>query len=59
MEDMSVFWSWLQSGKAGELLGDNGYPSLSLDLKRLLLTGESAGKSSTYNQILEDPGGTD
>lgn len=47
MEDMSTFWSWLQSGTVDTLLQEHNHDGLKADLSRMLLVGESAGESSS------------
>lgn len=42
-KDMDDFWNWLQTGGLAESLEQLDKPSLSADLDRILMLGESAG----------------
>lgn len=44
LDDMQAFWAWLRDGGAQRHLHAVGRSDVSLDMGRLLLIGESAGK---------------
>lgn len=46
MEDMDDFWRWLQSPLFTGIINNASSGCLSPDINRILLVGESAGRSS-------------
>lgn len=44
LSDLRAFWSWVQSGGPQRHLAAVGQSKVSLDITRLLLLGESAGR---------------
>lgn len=44
LQDIEEFWKKLDGGLVHDLIRHNGYSGIRLDMKKLLLVGESAGK---------------
>lgn len=51
IQDVYDFWDWVMHGRADDLLRQENMSHLEIDLSKVLVLGESAGKSEEYTFV--------